>query len=186
MRKINVLMLSVFFVALSLNLNAQTRSRLSKVGAVDVNAINSTVLEDKNLLGKIEAKFDADSKNFDALEAEIKKTNADIATLRKDIAKAEDTAAVEKEIAALEKKLAGLDDQHKKQAPTISMRKSKKNQAVQAEVYRYIVSAIMVIVRREGYTAIIQKNETVIFVDKEFDLTSQVMASVRASINAIK
>ncbi len=188
MKKNNiVLMLSVLFLALSLNLNAQTRSRLSKVGFVDSAAIYNTVFEDKNLLGKIETKFEREAKSFEELEAEMKKVNADISTLKKDMAKSDDPAAVEKEIAALEKKLATLDTRHKKEAPVISMRKSKKNQAVQEEVNRHIASAVMTITRREGYTAILErKNETVLYVDKDFDLTTQIIAHVRSAINSIK
>lgn len=85
----------------------------------------------------------------------------------------------------MEKKLATLEERQKKEAPIISMRKSKKNQAVQEEVNKHIGSAIMTIVRREGYTAIVQKNY-VFYVDKDFDLTTQVIAHVRSAINAVK
>ncbi len=187
MKKMNVLMLSVFFIALSANLTAQTRSRLSKVGFVDKAAIYNTVFEDKTLLGKIEAKFEREGKDFDELEAKMKQVNTDIATLKKDVAKAENPAAVEKQIADLEKELAKLDETHKKQAPIISMRKSKKNQAVQEEVNRLIAGSIMSITKLQGYTAILErKNETVLYVDREFDITTQVIAHVRSGINAMK
>ncbi len=182
MKKINVLMLSVFFVALSINLNAQTRSRLSKVGVIDANAVYNTVLEDKTLLSKIEAKFNTDNKAFETLEADIKKLNSDIAALKKS---SDGSDASQKEISDLEKQLATLEEKHKKEAPLASMRKSKKNQAIKEEINKYIGSSILGIVRREGYTAIIEKSY-VFYVDRDFDLTTQVIAHVRSAINAIK
>lgn len=51
------------------------------------------------------------------------------------------------------------------------------------EVQNRMAQAILTIVRREGYTLIIERNaNTILYADRNFDITTQVIALVRESI----
>ena len=54
---------------------------------------------------------------------------------------------------------------------------------IQKEIKSRMAKSILVIVRREGYTLIIERTETtILYADKYFDITTQVIALVRESI----
>ena len=76
-----------------------------------------------------------------------------------------------------------LETRYEKVSPIVNMQKSKKNQAINLLVQRYIAGSIITITRREGYTAILERKDSgILYVDKDFDITSQILAFVRESI----
>lgn len=54
---------------------------------------------------------------------------------------------------------------------------------VKKEIQKYIAMSMLAIVKREGYTLILDRNEVnVLYADRNFDITSQVIAQVRELI----
>ncbi len=124
MKNLSILLL-VFSICGS-TLMAQA-SRLTKVGYLNVEEVISNILEDQELINKIEESF---------------------------------------------KKEAAEDGK---------FRSGRKE--VQKDVQKQIGIAILTIVRRQGYTLIIERTETtILYADRNFDITQQVIAFVREAI----
>lgn len=70
-----------------------------------------------------------------------------------------------------------------KEAAKTGEKKRSGPKEVQKEIQNRMARAILVIVRREGYTLIIERTETtILYANKSFDITTQVIALVRESI----
>lgn len=178
--KINIVLM--LFVLLSLTLQAQTRSRLSKVGFVDSSVIYNSILEDDNLLEIIKVKFQRDQENFKALIDDIKIANNEISDLKKEINSSTNSSQLQAQLKVKEEEIDKLQEQYKR----LSILTSRKNQSVNVEVQRHIAAAIIIITRREGYTAILERNDFILYVDKDFDITNQILAFVRESIKKLE
>ncbi len=185
--KIKIAMsLIILMTMTSFNLLAQTRSRLSKVGFVDSAAIFNSILEDKALLQIIDIKFENDKKTLDSIIEEIKLARINVSNLEKQINQpqaGDDISKLKTNLSKLKSKLEDLESKYEKLSPVVNMQKSKKNQAINLLVQRYIAGSIITITRREGYTAILERKDSgILYVDKDFDITSQILAFVRESI----
>lgn len=70
-----------------------------------------------------------------------------------------------------------------KEAAKTGEKKRSGSKEVQKEIQNRMARAILVIVRREGYTLIMERTETtILYADRDFDITTQVIALVRESI----
>jgi len=70
-----------------------------------------------------------------------------------------------------------------KEAEKTGKKKRSGPKEVQKEIQNRMAISILVIVRREGYTLIIERTETtILYADRDFDITTQVIALVRESI----
>lgn len=164
---------TIIAMVLSFSLSAQTRSRLSKVGVVDSTAIFDAISEDESLVEAIEKKFKKDKEQLSNLSEEIKQAKSDISNFEKE----ENTTQVSKS----KNKLKTLEEKHKKLSTTI-----RSSHTINFEIQRHIAAAIIIITRREGYTAILEKkSKGILYVDKEFDITSKVLVFVRESIKKL-
>ena len=71
----------------------------------------------------------------------------------------------------------------KKEAETTGEKERSGAKEIQKEIKSRMARSILVIVRREGYTLIMERSETtILYADKYFDITTQVIALVRESI----
>lgn len=64
---------------------------------------------------------------------------------------------------------------------------SSKDILINKEIQKNIALSLMTIVRREGYTLILERTEsTILYADRNFDITPQVTAYVRESFTSKK
>lgn len=60
---------------------------------------------------------------------------------------------------------------------------NERDRAIRAEVKRQVANALLTIVRREGYTLILERTEsTILYADRNFDITDRVTAFVQESL----
>lgn len=60
---------------------------------------------------------------------------------------------------------------------------SEKDRAIRSRVKREVANALITIVRREGYTLILERTEsTILYADRNFDITDRVTAFVKESL----
>ena len=64
-----------------------------------------------------------------------------------------------------------------------SIAQNNRDYSLRGEVKRQVANALMAIVKKEGYTLILERTEnSILYADRTFDITEPVIANVKASL----
>ncbi len=127
MKKLCFISALVLMSLLNTNVLLGQASRLTKVGYLNIDEVVTNILEDQELIAKVEERFRAEAQE------------------------------------------------------TGKFRSGRRE--IQKEVQKQMGIAILNIVRREGYTLILERTEmNILYADRNFDITQQVIAFVREAI----
>lgn len=165
-----------FALLLAAPLFSQTRSRLTKIGFISSAQIYDSVINDITLLSIIDKAFIDNQTKISAMAG-------DIAKLKEIIANPNTSESAKKDA---EKNLTVKEAEYNKLISQLTSQLGRREDVIKIEINKHIASAIYTITRREGYTAIIEKDKSVLFVDKEFDITTLILAYVRESIKKME
>ncbi len=191
MKNVKLLTFIIIFSLISSTLFAQTRSRLSKVGFIDTASIYNDINKNESLVDIIVSKFRENEERFNEIVDTIKTTKSEMTKIERELKKfpAGTNVELEERYKTLEANMAVLEKQYNELSPIVNAQKTKRQQAINLEIRRHMAPAIATLTRRQGYTAILEKRENgVLYVDRDFDITSQVLPLVIESIkkNEIK